>query len=496
VVAHADAAPDKLAVVTERRSVTYGELRERSRRLAAVLADMGAGPGRPVAAVISNRAEPFEVATAAAMVGAPFLPVNSHLKAGELAYLLGDAGVGAVVGESVLRAELSAAMEEASLGRPLIVDDDYEERLSAAPLDTRLDSGAGPELVFYTSGTTARPKGVVHGGLGDHAARRAGLEGQVMLWGWTADDVYLMSGPWYHASHAGWGLTALYVGATMVIPERFEARRFLGDVERHRATRSFMVPSHFIRVLEIPRDERDAIDTSSLRLVVHAAAPCPVAVKRRMMEEFPGTEIHELYGATEGGATRISPDQWLERPGSVGLPWPGVEIRILGEDGSPLGPGEDGVVWIKPPGAHRFSYRNDEEATSRAWRDDAFTVGDIGHLDEAGYLTITDRTSDMVLWGGVNIAPREIEEVLYEHPDVVDCAVFGIPDERDGEHLKAMVELRDEARGTVSADDLADFVGERLAKFKVPHEWELVDELPRDPNGKVIKRLLRQAHGT
>jgi long-chain acyl-CoA synthetase len=209
-----------------------------------------------------------------------------------------------------------------------------------------------------------------------------------------------------------------------------------------------------------------------------------------MMEAFPAAEIHELYGASEGGATRISPEEWRARPGSVGRPWPGVEIRILGDDGEPVATGETGVIYIRPPGTSRFRYRNDDEATERAWRDDAFTVGDIGHLDEEGYLTITDRVSDMVLWGGVNIAPREIEEVLFEHPAVVDCAVLGIPDERDGEHLLALVQLRE----VVSEAELADHVGSRLAKYKIPHHWEVVEELPRDHNGKVRKRQLRQAY--
>ena len=226
---------------------------------------------------------------------------------------------------------------------------------------------------------------------------------------------------------------------------------------------------------------------------MHAAAPCPVAVKHRMIQAFGQAEIHELYGASEGGATRIGPDEWLERPGSVGRPWPGVDVHVLDEDGSGVGSGEAGIIWIRPPGQHTFSYRNDPGATEKAWREGAFTVGDIGYLDDHGYLFITDRVSDMVLWGGVNIAPREIEEVLYEHPDVVDCAVFGIPDERDGERLKAMVEIRSTDSPT-TADELAAFVRGRLADYKVPHEWELVDELPRDPNGKVVKRLLRQGH--
>jgi long-chain acyl-CoA synthetase len=216
-----------------------------------------------------------------------------------------------------------------------------------------------------------------------------------------------------------------------------------------------------------------------------------VAVKHKMMAAFPHTAFHELYGASEGGATRIGPEEWLAHPGSVGRPWPGVEVRVIGADGQLCPPGADGVIYIRPPSTQRFSYRNDDDATRGAWVDDAFTVGDIGHLSDDGYLTITDRVSDMVLWGGVNIAPREIEEVLFEHPDIVDCAVFGIPDARDGEHLKAVVEVR----GPVEPESLAAHVRAHLADYKVPHVWEIVEELPRDPNGKVLKRLLRAASG-
>jgi long-chain acyl-CoA synthetase len=470
---------------------TYGQLDRRAAALAAVLVSRGAGPGRPVAAVLPNGIEIFEVAIAAAMLNAPFLPVNWHLRSDELAYILADAEVSVVVGHADLADELAAALDRRPAAS-LWVGDGYEDELAVAQPDSAADSGAGPELMFYTSGTTARPKGVVHTSLAEDGGRVRGMEGQAALWTWTPEDVYVMSGPAYHASHLGWALCALYVGATTVVTEQFEARSFLAEVSRRRGTRSFMVPAHFIRILEIPEDERAAFDLSSFSLIVHAAAPCPVAVKYRMMEAFPHAQIHELYGASEGGATRISPQEWRDRPGSVGRPWPGVEIRILDEDGSPVPTGEAGIIYIRPPGPHRFRYRNDEEATERAWRDDAFTVGDIGALDEDGYLTITDRVSDMVLWGGVNIAPREIEEVLFEHPAVVDCAVFGIADERDGERLKAMVQLRDD----VSTEQLADHVGSRLARYKIPREWEVVDELPRDHNGKVRKRLLRDAHRT
>jgi long-chain acyl-CoA synthetase len=228
--------------------------------------------------------------------------------------------------------------------------------------------------------------------------------------------------------------------------------------------------------------------------VIHAGAPCPQAVKRRIMAAMPATEFWELYGASEGGATRISPQEWLQRPGSVGRPWPGTEVRILHpETREQLAPGHTGVIWTVPPAGNRFRYHGDAEKTASAWAaGDAFTVGDMGHIDEDGYLYVTDRLADMVIRGGANIYPREIEEVLHQHPAVVDCAVFGIPDDRDGEHVKAVVELRPDARAATTAADLVGFCKQHLATFKCPEAWDLVDELPRDPNGKVLKRLLRE----
>jgi long-chain acyl-CoA synthetase len=456
----------KPALIFGDRVETFAELDERSDRLAVVLEKQGATAGIPVAAVLPNGIEFFESSMAAAKLDAPFLPVNWHLKPDEVAYIVRDAGVSVVVA------------------------DDYEAALAAVVDAPARDRAAGPSLVFYTSGTTAKPKGIVLEGF-NRARMRMGIEGQVALWNWTADDVHLLCGPAYHAGPCGWTHTALYIGATTVIMPAWDAREWLRLVDRHRVTRAFMVPAHFIRLLEVPEEERSHYDLSSLRLIVHGAAPCPVPVKRRMIEWLGplGCEIHELYGASEGGATKIGPDEWLEKPGSVGKPWPGVEVRVLDESGTRLPAGEPGLIYITPMSG-RFQYRNDPDKTAEAWQDDAFTVGDIGYLDDDGYLFITDRKSDMVLWGGVNIAPREVEEVLYAHPGVVDCAVFGIPDERSGERLKAMVEVR----GDVGVAALTAFVQERLADYKVPKDWELVDELPRDSAGKVRKRLLRDAH--
>jgi long-chain acyl-CoA synthetase len=310
------------------------------------------------------------------------------------------------------------------------------------------------------------------------------------MWGFQTDDVHLLCGPGYHAGPGGYCFTSLFAGCTVVMLREWSARAWLDAVSRHRVTTTFMTPAHFIRILEVPQEELARHDLSSLRLIIHSGAPCPVDVKRRMLDLLPGCNITEMYGASEGGATRISRDEWLARPGSVGVPWPGVEVRILGDDGQVLGPNETGLIYVVPAGGRRFHYHQDDGKTAQAWQEDAFTVGDVGHLDDDGYLYITDRVSDMVLWGGVNIYPREIEEVLHTHPAVVDCAVFGVPDPRYGEVLKAVVETRQ----PTTTDEVRTWVRERLADFKVPTYVDIVAELPRDPNGKVMKRLLRDQH--
>jgi long-chain acyl-CoA synthetase len=487
LAAGAEAHADKLAFFEGDRCLTYGEFGERVRRVARVLAAAGVGTGDRVAIMLPNSIAFFEVWAAAGELEASVVLVNWHLKRDELAYILTDSKARLLVAGAALQAIVAGVDCDVLVvhGAP----DEYEQAIAA------VDISAAPPLhasvlaspVFYTSGTTGRPKGVVHGAFDGDRAKHA-QQGQVALWGWRADDVYILSGPAYHAGPGGFVMSALFVGATSVILPTWDAREWLRLVDRHHVTLSFMTPAHFIRILEVPEAERAQYDLSSLRLIVHGGAPCPVPVKRRIIDALPATEIWELYGASEGGATRISPQEWLQRPGTVGVPWPGVEVRILDADGRALPPGEPGLVYVAPPGGARFHYHDDPDKTSQAWRDDAFTVGDIGYLDDDGYLFLTDRASDMVIRGGVNIYPREIEDVLYTHPAVVDCAVFGVPDDRYGEALKAVVELRSPA----SADALRSHVAQTLADYKVPKHVEVVDELPRLPNGKVMKRVLRE----
>jgi long-chain acyl-CoA synthetase len=440
--------------------------------------------------MLPNGTEFFEVACAGARAEARFLPINWHLKGEELAWILADSGASVLVAHASLAEHVDVARSRAPDCQVLMVDDKgtegYENGIAVSPQSGR-DGWATPAFMFYTSGTTGRPKGVVHGNV-DMGRLEMAQMGLMALWGVTGKDVYLLTGPGYHAGPGGYAFTTLYAGGTVAALPHFDAREWLAAVARHRATFTFMAPAHFIRILEVPEEERAQYDLSSLRLVIHAGAPCPASVKHRIIEALPDTEVWELYGMSEGGATRVSPEEWLERPGTVGKPWPGVEVRILDEEGAPVATGEPGVIYVKPQAP--FVYHNDDAKTAEAWRDDAFTVGDVGYLDGEGYLYLTDRATDMIIRGGVNVYPREIEDVLHDHPDVVDCAVFGVPDDRLGERIKAVVETR----GSASPEELQEHVRARLADFKVPELVELVDELPRDPNGKVMKRHLREEH--
>jgi long-chain acyl-CoA synthetase len=486
--------PDRPAFFSGDAVVSFAAFDERTTRLAHALRARGVTGDDRVAIMLPNSVEFFEAWAGANKAGAAVVLVNWHLKTDELAYILVDSGARVLAVHADLEEFFRPALDATGGCELLVVggsgDDDYEAAIDAVPAGAPpLELGALTAPVFYTSGTTGRPKGVVHGQADREAAAR-NMEGQLMLWGWTSDDVYILSGPAYHAGPGGYTMAALYIGAPTVVLPTFEAAEWLRLVDRHRVTISFMVPAHFIRILELPDEQHAKFDVSSLRLIVHAGAPCPVPVKRRIIDALAPGEIAELYGMSEGGATRISTAEWLERPGSVGTPWPGTEVRILDDTGAPVPVGDTGVIYVRPPGGVGFRYHDDPEKTASAWRDDAFTVGDVGRLDDDGYLYLTDRASDMVIRGGVNVYPREIEDVLHDHPAVVDCAVFGIPDERLGEQLHAVVEVRT----TVSADELREHCRAHLADFKVPAGVELIDELPRQPNGKVLKRVLRDRY--
>ncbi len=501
LAANAAARPEHTALVCGARRFTYAEFHRLVNRVAHALRARGLGPGGRVALLLGNGPEFLAVTHAAATLGALAVPINYRWRRDEIAYLLADAAPAVLVVDAAHAAEAAAARDQAGVparASCLVVGGgsdlpSFEDAVAAAPDDVppAATQESGFNVLVYTSGTTGRPKGVMHPTfdpkLGFEAQKRL-----VGMWGFTADDVHLVVGPMYHTMPNAYAAQHLFVGATVVVMPRFDAEECLRLIATERVTTTSMVPAHFIRILELPDAVRARYDLSSLRKVLHAAAPCPPDVKRRIMNVFPTDSVWEFYGATEGPGTIIPPAEWLRKPGSVGRPWPGVTVKIRDDEGRELGPDQIGTIWLSPLGGRAFSYHNAPEKTAAAFSDGYFTVGDMGYLDADGYLFIADRRTDMVITGGVNVYPAEIEAALVSHADVVDAAVFGIPDDRWGESLLAVVEARRGA--TPSADALVAWCKERLADYKAPRRIEFTPELPRDPNGKVLKRQLREPY--
>jgi fatty-acyl-CoA synthase len=369
--------------------------------------------------------------------------------------------------------------------------DDVLAAASAAPMD---DEREGREML-YSSGTTGRPKGVrkpVPGtAFGDPAAEPVRVAQGVAALGAAPGAVYLSPAPLYHAAPLVYSMSMHRAGATVVVMEHFDPRECLALIERHRVTHAQFVPTMFVRMLRLPEEERKGFDLSSLVFAVHAGAPCPVEVKRQMLDWW-GPIIYEYYSGTEGvGNTFITPQEWLSHPGSVGRP--AQECYVVGADDEVLPPGQTGLIYFS--GGMAFEYHNPEKTSSvmngRGWR----TLGDIGHLDEDGYLYLTDRQAHMIISGGVNIYPQEAENVLAGHPAVVDVAVIGVPDTEMGEAVKAIVQLVDPAAASPQlAEELLAFCRASLATYKCPRSVDFVTELPRDDNGKLYKRLLRERY--
>ncbi len=490
VLAQARIRPDHVALRVGEDARTYAQLDDRARRASHALARLGVRRGDRVAVMVPNSFEFFEAVHACGRLGAVVVPINIHFKADETSWLVTDSGAAAVV----VADELTSALDTVVETPRLTVGDDYEAALAAAPDDGEVDSpevvGDGwPTIMAYTSGTTGRPKGVAIGE-GDFRRRAPGVAAGGARWDLGPEEIHLLVGPSYHMGPMFWGQMHLALGATVVVMPRWDAATSLALIERWRVTNTHMVPANFSRILELPADERDGHDLSTLRIVVHAAAPCPVPLKRAFMDFVGADKVWEYYGASEGGGTVITPQEWLAHPGSVGKPFPGNEFMIVDDDGNPVPAGEVGTIYAKPA-ASSFEYHNDAEKTAGSHRGEWFTVGDAGYLDDDGYLYLTDRKSDMVISGGVNIYPREIEDALFRHPDVVDVAVLGVPDDRWGEVLYAVVQTRDGA--SLDADGVITWCREQLADYKRPRIVEFVDELPRDPNGKVRKPKLREA---
>ncbi|MDY7101501.1 MAG: AMP-binding protein [Actinomycetota bacterium] len=494
---------DHPAVVMARSGevVTYRELDERSNRLAHLLRAAGLGRGDHLALFCENNARFMEVVWAGLRSGIYVTAINSHLTAPEVAYIVRDCEATALVSSQAL-AEVAAGLtgehDVADVRVRLMIDgaidgwERYEDAIAEYPA-TPIDDESHGTPMLYSSGTTGRPKGI----------RRPMIEGHpsemdprsvafATIYGYDADMVYLSPAPMYHAAPLAFSTIVHRYGGTVLIMERFDPAEALELIERYRVTHSQWVPTMFVRMLKLDESERARHDLSSLRYAIHAAAPCPVPVKQQMIEWW-GPILYEYYAGTEGnGATQINSEEWLRKPGSVGRVRAGA-IHIVDGEGNELPPGEVGSIYFSGGGS--FEYHNDPEKTAGAHLNDWSTLGDVGYLDDEGYLFLSDRRADLIICGGVNIYPREIEDVLVTHPKVADVAVFGIPDDDLGEVVQAVVQPiagvdGDDALGA----ELRAWLDERLAKFKRPRAIDFEAELPRLPTGKLYKRLLRDRY--
>ncbi|NKY58470.1 acyl-CoA synthetase [Nocardia flavorosea] len=502
--AHVDRFPDKPAVILAGtgETLTYRELEDNSVRLARHLHEAGLRTGDHVALLSGNDPKVYEVYWAALRSGLYITAVNRHLSPSEISYIVADCGARALITSAGLREAAEKIVEETpgveirlAFGGEVEGHGSYEEALAAASPEPLADQPRGADML-YSSGTTGRPKGIKHPLPDRQVGDPPGDTYTAVfgpLYGFDTETVYLSPAPLYHAAPLRFGGVVHALGGTLVVLERFDAEEALAAIERYRVTHSQWVPTMFVRMLKLDEAVRARYDVSSLRVAVHAAAPCPVEVKQKMIDWW-GPVLYEYYASTEGnGATFIDSEQWLRKPGSVGPAGLGA-VRICGDDGAELPAGEIGTIYFEREEVP-FTYHNDSAKTEQAihpqhptWT----TTGDIGYIDEDGFLFLTDRKAFMIISGGVNIYPQEIEDALALHPKVLDVAVIGVPDEEMGESVKAVVQPAPGAEpGPGFAAELRDYLRARIAGYKVPRTVDFADELPRTPTGKLVKGKLR-----
>ena len=490
---------DEIALDDLTRTRTWAELDDRATRLGRHLRrDLGLAAGEHAAVVMGNRVEYLEVLLGSLASGVWVAAVNWHLTAPEIAFILEDSAARVVVVDPEHEAVTREAIELTGAPTPVIVTgSDLDDRLagaSAEPFDA--DDPAGGTM-FYTSGTTGRPKGVKRAGAATLGARIRSQAAAGRNLGLDGGGPHLVTGPLYHAAPVGFALMDLYVGAPMVVMPRWDESRFLDLVEERRIRNTHLVPTMFVRMLRLDDERREAFDASTLHTVLHGAAPIAPSVKHRMIAWW-GPVLVEYWGASEGGVvTLVDSADWLRRPGTVGRATQTHEVFASDGEGNRLPPGETGTLWCRNTVIDQvFEYHNDPAKTAAAFAGPGtYSIGDVGRVEADGYVYLSDRAANMIISGGVNIYPAEIEHALAEHPAVGDVAVFGIPDDEWGEQVKAAIEL---APGLEPTDELTaelvEFARARLAGYKVPRTIDYEVELPRHPNGKLYTRLLRDRY--
>jgi long-chain acyl-CoA synthetase len=499
---HAKLNPEKPAYImaASGETVTYGQLDARSNQGAQLLRSLGLAAGDGISILMENNARFLEICWAAQRSGLVYTTISSQLTAPEAAYIARDSGAKVFITSHAKR-DVAAGLGDALsglCGRYMVGGQApgyaaWEEAIAAQPPEPIADELEGVDML-YSSGTTGRPKGVrfrlEREPIGTPPPLALLLKGVYRV---EPDSIYLSPAPLYHAAPLRFNMAMLRLGATCVVMERFDTLEALRLIERYRVTHSQWVPSMFVRMMKLSEEERSRYDVSSLRAAIHAAAPCPIPVKEKMIEWW-GPVLFEYYAGTESnGFTSIDSEEWLAHKGSVGRALAG-EIHILDDDGNELPPGETGCIYFANGTA--FEYHNDPAKTAEATSGDGFTtIGDVGYVDEEGYLYLTDRRADMIISGGVNIYPQEAENVLITHPAVADVAVFGVPNEDFGEEVKAVVQPIDMTdAGPELADELIAFCQGQLSKIKCPRSVDFEAELPRTPTGKLIKRLIKDRY--
>jgi long-chain acyl-CoA synthetase len=495
--------PAKLALVDpDGRQWSRGELLAEANRIAHGLRALGLAKGDAVAVVLPNCAEFIALNLAITQIGMYMTPINNHLTGPEIAYIVQDSGAKVFVGCERFAEACRIAADEIGFPR--------ERRFAVGELSgfrPFAEIGAGQsdalpgerlagQVMNYTSGTTGKPKGV----------RRpiADLPPELVFSLMTGflgmfdlkpedDNVHICGSPLYHTAVLVFASSALHMGHAVVLMDKWTPEGMLALIARHRVTHSHMVPTQFHRLLSLPKEVRDRHDVSSLRAMVHAAAPCPVETKWKMLEWW-GDAVYEYYAATEGGGTLCKPQEWRKHPGTVGRAWPSAQIKIFDDAGNDLGPNQTGTVYMLL-GQAAFEYKGDAEKTRKNRIGNFFTVGDVGYLNEEGFLFLCDRKNDMIISGGANLYPAEIEAEMIQHPKIADVAVFGIPHPEWGEEVKAVVQLVDGVqKDDATRRDIFAFLAPRLAKMKTPKSIDFIDDMPRDPNGKLYKRKLRDPY--
>ncbi len=502
--AHAATNPDRAAIImaSSGHTISFRELDEQANRISQLFAAAGLSAGDHVAFCLENNAEFLQLCWGAHYAGLIYTALSSRLTTEEMAYIVDNCGARAFITSSHKREQAAELVDrmpnvEMRLMMDGVIDgyESYEETVaaqSAAPLPNRV---AGRDML-YSSGTTGRPKGVNQQleqlPLEEASSGVAGM--QVVLFGQTEDSVYLSPAPLYHAAPLRFTMGTHIVGGTVIVMERFDPEEYLRLIGEYRATHSQVVPTMFVRMLKLEPEVRARYDVSSLEAVVHAAAPCPVAVKEQIIEWF-GPVVHEYYAGTEGnGFVYCNSEMWLGHKGTVGMPI-NCSIHIVGEDGEEVAEvGDEGTIFFEGGGS--FEYHGDEEKTAASRHPKGWsTLGDVGKVDEDGFLYLTDRKAYMIITGGVNVYPQEAENVLTMHPKVFDVAVIGVPNPDFGEEVKAVVQAAEGVEtGPALERELIAYCREQLADVKCPRTVDFRDELPRHPTGKLYKRLLKDEY--